>query len=63
MLATNIDTFDTNYEGLISYFKRLDNLGNIRRTNGSAAILPVDSKKIVTKSIVVGKSKKASFKI
>jgi hypothetical protein len=41
----NIDIFEMSYEELVSYFKRLENLDKIRRTNGSnPSSLPVDNK-------------------
>jgi hypothetical protein len=48
----NIDIFDMPCEGSVSYFKRLENLEKIRRTNGpNPASLPVDNKKFVTNSV------------
>jgi hypothetical protein len=45
MVNTNIDIFDMTYDESVSYFKRLDNLENIRRTNGpNPSSLPVDNK-------------------
>jgi hypothetical protein len=45
------------YEESVSYFKRLENLEKIRRTNGpNPSSLPVDNEKSVTSS--VGKSSK-----
>jgi hypothetical protein len=45
------------YEESVSYFKRLENLENIRRTNGpNPSSLPVENDKSVTSS--VGKSSK-----
>ena len=58
MVAANIDIFEMSYEESVSYFKRLENLEKIRRTNGPAPTLPVDNKKHVTSS--VGKAKKSS---
>jgi hypothetical protein len=56
MVNANIDIFEMSYEGSVSYFKRLENLEKIRRTNGpNPSSLPVDNKKSVTSS--VGKSK------
>jgi hypothetical protein len=53
----NIDIFEMTYEESVSYFKRLENLEKIRRTNGpNPSSLPVDNKKLVT--ISVGKSSK-----
>jgi hypothetical protein len=44
MLNTNIDIFEMSYEESVSYFKRLENLENIRRTNGpNDCSLPVDN--------------------
>jgi hypothetical protein len=57
MVNANIDIFEMSYEESVSYFKRLENLEKIRRTNGSnPSSLPVDNKKSVTSS--VGKSSK-----
>jgi hypothetical protein len=47
------------YEESVSYFKRLENLENIRRTNGpNLSSLPVDNKKRVSVTSSVGKSSK-----
>jgi hypothetical protein len=47
------------YEESMSYFKRLENLEKIRRTNGqNAASLPVDKKKRVIVTSIVGKFSK-----
>jgi hypothetical protein len=52
-----IDIFEMTYEESVSYFKCLENLENIKRTNDpNPSSLPVDSKKYVTSS--VGKSYK-----
>jgi hypothetical protein len=57
MVNANIDIFEMSYEESVSYFKRLENLEKIRRTNGpNPSSLPVDNKKSVTSS--VGKSSK-----
>jgi hypothetical protein len=46
MVNVNIEIFDKSYEESVSYFKHLENLEKIRRTNGpSLASLPVDKKK------------------
>jgi hypothetical protein len=58
MVAASIDIFEMFYEESVSYFKRLENLEEIRHTNGPAPTLPVDNKKHVTSS--VGKSRKSS---
>jgi hypothetical protein len=53
----NIDIFEMSYEKSVSYFKRLENLEKIRRTNGqNPASLLVDNKKFVTVTSSVGKS-------
>jgi hypothetical protein len=53
----NIDIFEMTYKESVSYFKRLENLEKIRRTNSpNPSSLPVDNKKSVTSS--VGKSSK-----
>jgi hypothetical protein len=45
MLNANIDIFEMTYEESVSYFKRLENLEKIRRTNGpNPSSLPVDYK-------------------
>jgi hypothetical protein len=47
------------YEQSVSYFKRLENLEKIRRTNGlGPAKLPVDNKKRVSATTSVDKSSK-----
>jgi hypothetical protein len=57
MVNANIDIFEMTYEESVSYFKRLEKLEKIRRTNGpNPSSLPVDSKKSVTSSL--GKSSK-----
>jgi hypothetical protein len=57
MVNANIDIFEMTYEESVSYFKRLENLEKIRRTNGpNPSSLPVDNKISVTSS--VGKSSK-----
>jgi hypothetical protein len=43
MVNANIDIFEMTYEESVSYFKRLDNLEKIRRSNGpNLSSLPVD---------------------
>jgi hypothetical protein len=45
MVNANIDIFEMTYEESVSYFKRLENLEKIRRTNGlNPSSLPVDNK-------------------
>jgi hypothetical protein len=57
MVNGNIDIFEISDEESVSYFKRLENLEKIRRTNGpNLSSLPVDNNKSVTSS--VGKSSK-----
>ena len=58
MVAASIDIFEMSYEESVSYFKRLENLEKIWRTNRQAPTLPVDNKKHVTSS--VGKARKSS---
>jgi hypothetical protein len=54
-----IDIFEMSYEESVSYFKRLENLEKIRRTNNpNPSSLPVDSKKTVSVTSSVGKSSK-----
>jgi hypothetical protein len=46
MVNAKIDIFEMTYEESVSYFKRLENLEKIRRTNGpDSSSLPVDNKK------------------
>jgi hypothetical protein len=46
MVNANIEIFEMSYEESVSYFKRLENLEKIRRTNGPNPFsLPVDTKK------------------
>jgi hypothetical protein len=46
MVNANIDIFEMSYEESVSYFKRLENLQNIRHTKGlNPASLPVDNEK------------------
>jgi ribosomal protein S15P/S13E len=57
MVNANIDIFEMSHEKSESYFKCLENLEKIRRTNGlNPSSLPVDNKKSVTS--IVGKSSK-----
>jgi hypothetical protein len=57
MVNANIVIFEMTYEESVSYFKHLENLEKIRRTNGpNPSSLPVDNKKSVTSS--VGESSK-----
>jgi hypothetical protein len=59
MVNANIDIFEIFYEESVSYFKRLENLENIRRTNGpNPSSLPVDYKKRVSVISSVYKSSK-----
>jgi hypothetical protein len=45
MVNGNIDNFEMSYVESVSYFKRLENLEKIRRTNGpNPSSLPVDNK-------------------
>jgi hypothetical protein len=56
----NIDIFEMSYEESVSYFKRLENLEKIRRTNGSSpvSLLPVDNENTVSVTSSVGKLSK-----
>jgi hypothetical protein len=48
MVSANIDVFEMSHQKSVSYFKRLENLEKIKRTNGpSPASLTVDDKKPV----------------
>jgi hypothetical protein len=59
MVDANIDIIEMTYEESVSYFKRLENLEKIRRTNGpNPSSLPVDNKKRVSVTSSVGKSSK-----
>jgi hypothetical protein len=59
IVNATIDIFEMSYEESVSYFKRLENLENIRRTNGpNPSSLPVDNKKRVSVTISLGKSSK-----
>jgi hypothetical protein len=58
MVNANIDIFEMSYEESVSYFKRLENLEKIMRTNSpNPSSLPIDNKKSVTSSSA-GKSSK-----
>jgi hypothetical protein len=47
MVNAKIDIFEISYEESVSYFKHLENLKKIRRTNGpNPSSLPVDNKKM-----------------
>jgi hypothetical protein len=57
MVNATIDNFEIFYAESVPYFKRLDSLEKIRRTNGlNTSSLPIDNKKYVTSN--VGKSPK-----
>jgi hypothetical protein len=59
MVNANIDIFEMTYEESVSYFKSLENLEEIRRTNGpNPSSLPVDNKKTVSVTSSVSKSSK-----
>jgi hypothetical protein len=59
MVNANIDIFEMTYEKSVSYFKRIENLENIRSMNGSkTASIPVDNKKSVSVAIIADKSSK-----
>jgi hypothetical protein len=59
MANANIDIFEMTYEESVSYFKHLENLEKIRRTNGpNPSSLPVDNKKTDSVTSSVGKSSK-----
>jgi hypothetical protein len=52
MINDNIDIFEMSYEESVSYFKSLENLEKIRRTNGlNPALLPIDYKKSVASNV------------
>jgi hypothetical protein len=50
MVAANIDIFEMSYEEFVAYFKTLEILEKIKKTNGMAP-LPVDNKKTVGSSV------------
>jgi hypothetical protein len=54
MVSANIDIFSMTYEDSVAYFKRLENLEKIRKTNGLLSPLTVDYKKTGGSSTVVG---------
>jgi hypothetical protein len=59
MVNSNIDIFEMSYEESVYYFNHLENLENIRCTNGPRPTsLPVDYKKIVSAPSSVGKCSK-----
>jgi hypothetical protein len=59
MVNAKIDIFEISYEESVSYFKRLENLEKIRRTNGpNPASLEEDNNKRVSVARNVGKSSK-----
>jgi hypothetical protein len=62
MLAANIDILAMSYEESVLYFKRLEHLGKIWRTNGPSPMLYVDNKESITSSICVGKYIESSKK-
>jgi hypothetical protein len=59
MVNANIDIFEMSFEESVSYFKHLENLEKIRRTNGpNPSSLQVDNKKRLSVTSSVGKSSK-----
>jgi hypothetical protein len=59
MVNASIEIFEMSYEESVSYFKRLENLEKIKRTNGpNASSLPVDNKKWHSVNSSVDKSSK-----
>jgi hypothetical protein len=59
MVNANIDIIEMTYEESVSYFKRLDNLENIKCTNGpNLSSLPVDDRKCKSVTSSEGKSSK-----
>jgi hypothetical protein len=59
MVNANIDFFEMSYDESVSYFKRLENLEKIRRTNGpNPPLLPVDKKRSESVTSIVGKYSK-----
>jgi hypothetical protein len=58
MVNANIESFEMSYEESV-FFKRLENLENIKRINGpNPSSLPVDNKKRISATNSVGKSSK-----
>jgi hypothetical protein len=59
MVDSNIDIFEMSYKESVSYFKSLENLKNIRCTNGpSPTTLPVENKTRVSLTIIANNSSK-----
>jgi hypothetical protein len=59
MVNANIDIFEMSYEESVPYFKRVENLEKIRRTNSpNPSSLPVDDKERVYVTNTVGESSK-----
>jgi hypothetical protein len=59
MVNARIDIFEMTYEESVSYFKCLEKLEKIRRSNGpNPFFLPVDNKKEFSVTSSVGKSSK-----
>jgi hypothetical protein len=59
MVSANIEIFEISYEESVSYFKHLENLEKIRRTNiPNPSSLPLDNKKRASVTSSVGKSSK-----
>jgi hypothetical protein len=59
MVSPIIDIFEISYEESMCYFKCLENLEKIRRTNGpNPSSIPVENKKSVSVPSIVGKSSK-----
>jgi hypothetical protein len=59
MVNANIDIFEMSYEESVSYFKSLENLEKIRRTNSpNPSSLPVDYRKRVSVTSSIGKYSK-----
>jgi hypothetical protein len=57
MVNANIDIFEMSFEEYVPYFKRLENLGKIRRTNGpNPSSLPMENQKSVSVTRSVGNS-------
>jgi hypothetical protein len=59
MVSANIDIFEMSYEESVIYFKRLENLEKIRRTNGpNPSSLPAVNKKSISVISCVGNPSK-----
>jgi hypothetical protein len=58
MISANIDILQMDYEAAISYFIQLENLDNIKRTNGHGPTVAVDKYSSVTSRVDMAVGKK-----